>query len=97
MLMTQDRPVVTASAGYAARLMLNVPRASISMTDLKPLDVNSSAVARKLPAGPQVYWHMRWGSPMTMKWQLILLMQLATGNATLPQWLSQCQGSACVS
>lgn len=52
MLMTQGSPEAAASAGYAARLVLNVPSASISMTDLKPLDVSSSAVARKFPAEP---------------------------------------------
>lgn len=48
--MTQGRPEAATSAEYAARLMLNVPSASISMTDLKPFDVSSSAVARKFPA-----------------------------------------------
>jgi hypothetical protein len=34
----------------AALLVLKVPNVSISMTVLNPLDVNSSAGARKLPA-----------------------------------------------
>jgi hypothetical protein len=37
-------------AANAARLMLNVPRASISITVRKPLELSCSAGDRKLPA-----------------------------------------------